>query len=69
MKTGGLATIFKATCGRLRDFRTQLEQICLHQACIGYGALQGLYRDNGKENGNYCIIIGLYRGRTSPGLN
>ena len=21
----------------------------------------GLYRDNGKENGNYCSILGLYR--------
>ena len=22
----------------------------------------GLYRDNGKENGNYYSILGLYRG-------
>ena len=21
----------------------------------------GLYRDNGKENGNYCSLLGLYR--------
>ena len=32
---------------------------------IGYvgiiGYILGLYRENGKENGNYYIIIGLYR--------
>ena len=25
------------------------------------GAILGLYRDNGKENGNYYSILGLYR--------
>ena len=23
-------------------------------------SILGLYRDNGKENGNYCSILGLY---------
>ena len=27
-----------------------------------YGGYMGLYRDNGKENGNYCSILGLYWG-------
>ena len=25
------------------------------------GCILGLYRDNGKENGNYFSILGLYR--------
>ena len=26
------------------------------------GVILGLYRDNGKEHGNYYSILGLYRG-------
>ena len=30
------------------------------QTMLGYiGVILGLHRDNGKENGSYCIIIGL----------
>ena len=36
--------------GNYRDYR-------------GYiGVIQGLYRDNGKANGNHCNILGLYIG-------
>ena len=28
----------------------------------GYQGISGLYRDNGKENGNYYSILGLYQG-------
>ena len=36
-------------------------------AHMGYiGALCGLYRDNGKENGNYYSILGLDKSRTFP---
>ena len=30
-----------------------------HAGIIGH--ILGLYRDNGKEHGNYCNILGLYR--------
>ena len=27
---------------------------------LGYHSILRLYRDNGKESGNYCSILGLY---------
>ena len=34
----------------------------------GIGGPRGLYRDNGKENGDYYSILGLYMGNDSSGF-
>ena len=62
----GEANLSRAAARRTENLLLQAEGICslwlagnngLYRDYIG--GILGLYRDNGQENGNYYIIIGL----------
>ena len=40
----------------------RLGELLTSNSKISYRVIQGLYWDNGKENGNYCILLGYILG-------